>query len=108
MAPAFRSISRMIWAVMAVPTLAPRTMPTDWRKVRNPAPTRPTVRTMVAVEDWIMQVTSMPNRKPMAGRLVTLARAAFMAPPEELFRPSPIIRIPYRNMDRPPRRAITL
>ena len=102
--PASTSIRRMICAVMAVPTLAPRTIPTDCRKVRNPAPTRPTVSTMVAVELWIMQVTSTPRIKPMTGLLVTLARAAFMAPPELLFSPSPIMRIPYRNIASPPKR----
>ena len=92
--PAETSINRIICAVMAVPTLAPRTIPMDWRKVRNPAPTRPTVNTMVAVELWIIQVTSIPKINPMAGLLVTLARAAFMAPPEDFFNSSPIIRIP--------------
>ena len=48
--PADTSMSRMIWAVMAVPTFAPSTIPTDCLKDNSPAPTRPTVRTMVAVE----------------------------------------------------------
>ena len=48
--PASRSSRRMIWPVTVVPTLAPSTMPTDWCSVRMPAPTRPEVSTMVAVE----------------------------------------------------------
>ena len=63
--PALTSIRRMIWAVMLVPTLAPSTIPTDCRKVRKPAPTRPTVRTIVAVELWIMHVTRTPKRNPI-------------------------------------------
>jgi hypothetical protein len=63
---------------------------------------------MVAVELWIIHATSIPRRKPMTGLFVTLARAFFIAPPEELFRPSPMTLIPYRNMERPPRKAIKL
>ena len=50
-APASRSRSLMIWPVMVVPTLAPMMMPRDWWSVRMPAPTRPEVMTMVAVDD---------------------------------------------------------
>ena len=49
--PASISSRRMIWPVTVVPTLAPMMMPSDWRRVRRPAPTRPDVMTMVAVED---------------------------------------------------------
>ena len=42
---------RMIWPVTVVPTFAPTIMPSDWRKVRIPAPTRPAVMTIMAVED---------------------------------------------------------
>ena len=42
---------RMICPVTVVPTLAPMTMPSDWRSVMIPAPTRPEVMTMVAVDD---------------------------------------------------------
>ena len=87
-------MSLMTWAVMAVPTLAPRTMPMDWRNSRKPAPTRPTVRTMVAVELWIMAVTSMPKTNPRAGFDVTFCIRVFMAPPEDCLSPSPIILIP--------------
>jgi len=36
--------------MMVVPTFAPRMMPMDWCSVSTPAPTRPEVSTMVAVE----------------------------------------------------------
>ena len=48
---ASRSSRRMIWPVTVVPTLAPMIMPSDCRSVSTPAPTRPDVITMVAVED---------------------------------------------------------
>ena len=47
---AFTSSSRMIWPVTVVPTFAPRMTPMDWCSDKIPAPTRPDVSTMVAVE----------------------------------------------------------
>ena len=87
-------MSRIIWAVIAVPTLAPSTMPTDWWKVRKPAPTSPTVITIVAVELCMIHATSIPRRNPITGLLVTLASAVRIAPPEEFFNPSPMTLIP--------------
>ena len=49
--PASRSRSLMIWPVTVVPTFAPMIMPSDWCRVNKPAPTRPEVMTIVAVED---------------------------------------------------------
>ena len=48
--PALTSINLIICAVIVVPTFAPSTIPIDCLNVRNPAPTRPTVSTMAAVE----------------------------------------------------------
>ena len=101
-APALTSMSRMICAVIAVPTFAPRTIPIDWRNFKKPAPTRPTVKTIVAVELWIIHVTSTPSRKASAGLAVAFSSAVRIAPPELLFRPSPMTRIPYKNSARPP------
>ena len=92
--PALTSISLIICAVIVVPTLAPSTIPIDCLNVRKPAPTRPTVSTIAAVELWIIHVTTNPRRKPLNGLSVTLASAAFIAPPEVDFRPSPMMRIP--------------
>ena len=68
--------------------------PRDWCRVRIPAPTRPEVMTMVAVEDWISAVTSSPRMKALIELLVTCSMAAFRAPEEFSFRESPIRRIP--------------
>ena len=57
---------------------------------------------MVAVEDWMRAVTARPSRNAVNGLLVTCSIAAFRALEELSFRPSPMRRIPYRNIARPP------
>ena len=95
----------MIWPVTVVPTFAPMIMPSDWCSDRRPAPTRPDVITIVAVDDWMIAVTPRPKRKALIGLFVTDS-IAFLSAPEELsLRPSPIRRMPYRNMARPPNRV---
>ena len=69
-------------------------MPMDWCRVMMPAPTRPAVMTMVAVEDWMMAVTARPSRKALTGLLVTLSITRLRVPEELSFRPSPMIRMP--------------
>ena len=90
----FRSSSRMIWPVTVVPTFAPTMMPRDWRRDRMPAPTRPDVMTMVAVEDWIRAVTAMPRIKAFSALSVTFSMTSFSVPEEFSFRESPISRMP--------------
>ena len=99
---ALRSSSRMIWPVTVVPTFAPTMMPRDLRTDRMPAPTRPDVITMVAVEDWISAVTAIPSRNAFSALSVTRSITRFSVPEEFSFRESPIRRMPYRNMARPP------
>ena len=98
----------MICPVTVVPTLAPMMMPRDCRRVMIPAPTRPEVITMVAVLDCIMAVTASPSRNALMGLFVTLSIATFRVPEELSFRPSPISRMPYRNMASPPNRVSIL
>ena len=100
--PASISSSRMIWPVTVVPTLAPIMMPRDWRSVRRPAPTRPDVMTMVAVDDWMIAVTATPRRKALKELFVTRSIICLSVPEELSLSPSPIRRMPYRNMARPP------
>ena len=88
--------------------MAPSTMPKDWCSEMIPAPTRPEVITMVAVELWITAVTTRPIRKPTTGLLVTFSIAVLKAPDEPCFRPSPIRRMPYKNRASPPKREIKL
>ena len=85
--PASISIRRMIWAVTVVPMFAPMTMLTACRRFKMPAPMRPTVRTIVAVELWMMAVTMVPVRSPRT-------RKFFRAGPEPCFKPSPMISMP--------------
>ena len=84
----------MICPVTVVPTLAPMIMPRDCRSVSTPAPTRPEVMTMVAVEDWMIAVIKTPSRNALNVLLVTFSIATLSAPEELSFRPSPISRIP--------------
>ena len=60
---------------------------------------------MVAVDDWISAVTPSPRKKAFRGLLVTLSITRFRAPEEPSLRPSPIRRMPYRNMASPPSRV---
>ena len=105
--PASRSSRRMICPVTVVPTLAPMMMPSDWVSVRIPAPTRPEVITIVAVDDWIRAVTSRPSMNAFTGLLVTCSIAIFSVPEEFSFRESPMSRMPYRNIASPPSNEIT-
>ena len=105
---AFTSRRRMIWPVIVVPTFAPRMTPIDWCSDITPAPTRPDVSTIVAVELWMTAVTTRPSRKPTSGLFVTFSIARLKASDEPFFSPSPIRRMPYRNSARPPKRVIKL
>ena len=93
-ADASRSSRRIIWPVTVVPTFAPTMMPRDCRRVMMPAPTRPEVMTIVAVEDWITAVITSPRRNALTGLLVTCSRAIFKVPDELCFNPSPMRRMP--------------
>ena len=104
----FKSRSRMICPVTVVPTLAPMMMPRDCRREMIPAPTSPEVITIVAVEDWTTAVVTIPRRNALSGVPVTLSIAFFSVPEELAFSPSPIMRIPYRNIARPPKSVIAL
>ena len=63
--------------------------------------------TIVAVEDWMRAVTKRPRMKASNGLFVTRSIALFKAPEEFSFRESPMRRMPYRNMARPPMRENT-
>ena len=63
---------------------------------------------MVAVEDWISPVTASPKRNALNGLSVAFPSSFFSVSDEDDFSPSPMIRIPYKNRDNPPKRVITL
>ena len=75
----------MIWPVIVVPTFAPRMTPIDWCSDITPAPTRPDVSTIVAVELWMTAVTTRPSRKPTSGLFVTFSIARLKASDEPFF-----------------------
>ena len=54
--------------------LAPKMIPTLFRKESNPPFTSPTAMTDVAELDWMTAVTTAPMTRPMIGILVALAR----------------------------------
>ena len=91
---ALRSSSRMICPVTVVPTFAPTMIPKDWRNDRIPAPTRPEVMTIVAVDDWISAVTAIPSRNAFSALSVTFSMMILNVPEEFSFSESPIRRIP--------------
>ena len=88
------SSRRMICPVTVVPTFAPRMMPMDCLSERIPAPTRPEVRTIVAVELWMIAVTRRPSKNPVSGLFATFSMNFLSAPEEPCCRPSPISRMP--------------
>ena len=105
--PDSKSMRRMIWAVTVVPMLAPMTMLMACLSVRIPAARRPTVRTMVAEEAWIMAVTSIPVRRPVNVFRVSFCSRTRSVSPELFLRPSPMTSMPKRNMARPPNMVMT-
>ena len=64
----------MIQAVTVVPILAPITTAMAPARVNRPAPAKPTVITVVAVELWMIAVTPVPARMPLSGLPVILVR----------------------------------
>ena len=84
----------MICPVTVVPTFAQTIMPKDCRSDRIPAPTRPEVITIVAVEDWISAVTAIPSRKAFSALSVTFSITILNVPDEFSFSESPIRRMP--------------
>ncbi len=63
---------------------------------------------MVAVEDWTTAVTASPKRNALTGVPVIRSIAFFRVPDELAFSPSPIMRIPYKNIASPPKSVIAL
>lgn len=103
----FISIRRIICAVTVVPMFAPMTMLMDWRRLSIPALKRPTVSTIVAVELCMTLVTRVPVSIPSTALWVTFSSMLLRALLELLLRPSPIMSIPYKNMESPPKSEIT-
>ena len=93
----------MIQPVLVVPRLAPISTPTDCAKGRTPALTKPIVISVVALEDWIIAVTTMPEKNAMIGRRVSESSPLRRESPASDLRPSVISVMPSRNSPIPPR-----
>ena len=85
-----------------VPILAPNRIPIAWGRVINPAPTNPTVITVVALEDWISAVATAPVSTPRSGVVVNRARIPRRFDPAISFSARVMASIPMRNMPTPP------
>ena len=59
------NLKEINWAVMVVPMLAPKMIPTACCKLINPALMKPKTMTVVADEDWITAVTIVPANTAM-------------------------------------------
>jgi hypothetical protein len=95
-------LSAMSCAVIVVPMFAPMMTPMARGEIHQPGVTKPTAMTVVALELCISTVSSNPTsncHKPGCGELF---QYALELEPAKCSRPSPIMRMPYRNSARPP------
>ena len=94
--------SATIQPVIVVPRLAPKIMPSACGKLSNPAPTKPTAATVVALEDCRIAVPTAPVAAPLHGLRVALASQRLMPAPASAFKPSVMTTMPSRNTPMPP------
>jgi hypothetical protein len=76
---------------------APMMTPMDCASVINPAFTKLTTITVVALDDWMSAVIRIPVRTPIMRFLVIAARILRRRSPANFSRPSDIVFIPKRN-----------
>ena len=76
--------------VIVVPIFAPRITPVACARSMMPALIIPMVITVVAEDDWITAVTSIPSRKPRTGLRVSFSIRSFILAPAARCRPSPM------------------
>src|SRR6056297_914792 len=93
----------IIQPVTVVPILAPRRTPMACGKVIRPAPTNPTVMTVVALDDWTRAVTAAPLATPVRGVVVNEASNCRRRAPAVARSPSVMIFMPNRKRPIPPR-----
>ena len=90
-----------IHPVILVPILAPMMIPIACATFIIPELTNPTTITVVADDDWMIAVTTVPKRSPLIGVLVSLYNTSSSLFPATLLSPSPIRDIPKRNKATP-------
>ncbi len=87
---------------MVVPMFAPRITPTACWSDMRPVFTKLTRMTVVALELWIIAVTTAPATRPINRLLVSLLSMLFILLPATRMSPSDISFMPNRNRARPP------
>ena len=86
--------SRRICAVIVVPIFAPKITPTDCRKDIMPAFTKPTTMTVVAEEDWMTMVTTIPISSALNTLPVIFSSVFSSLEPAARSKPFPMVVIP--------------
>ena len=81
--------------------------PTAPCRDKRPLLTKPTTMTVVALDDWMTAVTSMPRKKPLSGLSVRRASNCCRRPPACFSSALPITSIPNKNSAKPPSRENT-
>ena len=104
----FSNLKDTNWAVTVVPILAPIMIPIAWDSDIIPAFTKPTTITVVALELWIIPVTTAPTKTPITTLLVRNPIIFFNCSPADFWSPSPIIFMPYKNNPNPPNKLIAI
>ncbi len=95
------SLNDTSWPVTVVPILAPMMTPTDWERFIRPLFTKLTTSTVVALDDWMIPVNTIPSRSPINGFVVNFSRIVRIFPPATFCRPSLISCMPYKNKPTP-------
>ena len=89
--------AEIIQAVTVVPMLAPIITPILCTSVINPAFTKLTTITVVALDDWMRAVIRIPVSTPITRFFVIAANMLRRRSPANFSRPSDIVFIPKRN-----------
>ena len=96
--------AEIIQAVTVVPILAPIMTPIACVKLKRPAFTKLTTMTVVADEDWIRAVISMPVKTPATRFEVMAVRIRRKLSPASFCKPSLMIFMPYKKSPNAPSR----
>src|SRR5262245_21473396 len=88
--------------------LAPNTSPRPCENVSSPAPTRPMVVIVVALDDCTSSVTNAPQNAPDNGVAAALLSVARSPEPANALRPLVMTLMPSRNRPTPPRTEIVV
>ena len=100
-------LNEMICAVTVVPMFAPKMMPIACVRFSSPALMNPITMTVVALDDWITAVTSVPASTATMPLRAKNCSTFFMFSPAIFWMPSPMSSMPKMKSASPPSTAIT-